>query len=313
MLANTLQSIQNRGAVRALLYPVLLAGAALSGQAAQAQTLVSYDDFASGIINPTRWYGEEGKQYGGARTEARRAIVSGQLRVEAKGYSDKFANTGTSTTRNSVVFAKSASITTIRATATMRLASMTTCAANTTSTNTARARIFGFFFNAGEPIPGSNYNDVMAGIQLHRNANSTDAAGVMRVYAFIAKCTDDSCIGSTTLASQDLGTATLNTPIDLQLSWDAANNRFAFQRASDALVYLNYTVADSAAASFPVKRLEISNQIAQCTATRQYVSAGVDFDNIKTDVQPASAVASSAVRAAVEPVATFDPLIGRVD
>jgi hypothetical protein len=191
---------------------------------------------------------------------------------------------------------------------------MNTCAANTTSFSMARARIFGFFFNAGEPVPGSNYNDVMAGIQLYRMANSTDAAGVMRVSAFIAKCTDDSCIGSTTLASQELGTATINTPVDLQLSWDPANNRFAFQRATDALVYLNYTVADSAAASFPVKRLEIANSVAQCTATRQYVSAGVDFDAVQTDIQPAAGATTRSTAPALEqPSAVVDALIGQVN
>lgn len=286
--------------------------AALCAPATQAQSLILYDDFASGIIGPTRWYGEEGKQYGGSRAEARRAIVSGQLRIEAKGYADKFADTGISTTRNSVVFSNSAAITTIRSTVTMRGYNMTNCPANT-STSAARARLFGFFFNAGEPIPGSNYNDVMAGIQLYRLRSSTDASDVLRVSAFVARCADDSCIASTTLASQELGTATMNTPIALQVGWEPASNRFAFQRASDTVVYLNYGVPDSQPASFPTKRLEVSNQVAQCTTTRGAVTAQADFDNVMTNIQPSAARLTAPAAAATATTAEVDPLVGQVN
>lgn len=262
---------------------------------AHGQTLTSYDTFTTANIVPARWYAEEGRQYGGTRVEARRAIADGQLRIEAKTYSDNYSNTQTSTGRNALVFAKSEGITAIRSTVTMRTATAGGCAANTTPSG-ARARIFGFFFNAGSPVPGSNYNDVYAGIQLHRMSNSTDGAGVLRVFAFVGICTDDSCIASTTLASQDLGTTTLNTPVELQVSWDAANNRFAFQRDAQAAVNLAYTVADTEAASFPVKRLEVSNQVAHCTASRPAVTTWADFDNVKT---AAAALAAASMRPAV--------------
>lgn len=298
-----------RTAGRLAAAPCLLTLAALASQSAGAQTLITYDDFSGGAISPSRFYGEEGKQYGGVRVEARRVVAGGQLRIEAKGYSDNFANTGSSTTRNAVVLAKSAAITTLRSTVTMRSATVTSCAGNTTP-SAARARLFGFFFNAGVPQPGSNYNDVFAGIQLSRASNSTDAAGLMRVTAFVGKCTDDSCIASTSLGSQDLGTVAINTPLDLQVGWDAASNRFSYQRGTDALVFLPYTVSDSQPASFPVKRLEISNQVAQCTATRQSVFGSADFDNVKTNVSPA--LRMPPLPRELEPDAVFDEVIGRI-
>jgi hypothetical protein len=291
----------------------LAAGLLLCSVAAQAQSLVLYDDFTSGIINPKRWYGEEGKQYGGIRVEARRAVVAGQLRIEAKAYSDNFADSGSSTSRNSVVFAKSSAITAIRSSITLRSATITGCAANTTP-SVARARIFGFFFNAGVAVPGSNYNDVYAGIQVSRGSGSTDAAGIFRVTGFIGKCTDDACISSTTVAYQDLGTATLGTATEVGVTWDRAAHRFAYQRATDAVVYLPYTLPDVEAASFPVKRMEISNQVAQCTSTRPVASAAADFDNVKTNVSPAQALYDGKQRLqSAEPEPEFDAAVGRVN
>lgn len=290
---------------------------ALGGMAgaAHSQTLSTYDTFTTTYIVPARWYAEEGKQYGGIRTEARRAIQDGQLRIEAKGYSDNASNVGLSTTRNSVVFANSDQLTAIRSTLTMRTAVAGACAGNTTDFSVARGRIFGFFFNAGTPISGSNYNDVFAGIQLYRASNSTDAAGVLRVSAFVGICTDDSCIGSTILASTAMGTTTLNTPVELQVSWDAANNRFNFQRNSETVVPLNYTVADTQPASFPVKRLEISNQVAHCTATRAATTGAVDFDNVKIATTAAQALKQfTAVPSAdLESSAKFDLIAGRAN
>jgi hypothetical protein len=89
----------------------------------------------------------------------------------------------------------------MRATLTPRTMTASACAANSTP-SLARGRLFGFFFNAGDPNPGTNYNDVFAGIQVYRASNSTDGTGVLRVSSFIGQCTDDSCIGSTILKVQ---------------------------------------------------------------------------------------------------------------
>lgn len=287
----------------------LLASAALlTLPSLHAQTLVSYDTFSATNINPERWYGEEGKQYGGSRVEAHRSVVNSQLRIEAKGYSDKYGNTGTSTTRNSVVMPKSSLVTAMRATVTMRSHFVGSCAANT-SPGAVRARLFGFFFNAGDTGTDGQYNDVYAGIQLSRASNTQDGANVFRVVAFVGICTDDSCINSSTLTSQDMGTTTLNTPVALQLAWDAANDRFTFQRDAETPVNLPYTVSDASTPSYDGKRMEISNQIPHCSATRVSATGAADFDNVRTNSLSAQIQSGRHETAA----GVFDESIGRID
>lgn len=290
-----------------------IAATLLASTPSLAATLVSYDEFAASYIHPARWYGEEGKQYGGIRAETRRVILGGQLRIQAKGWGDNYSNVGSSTARNSMILQKSSAVTALGATVTARTVAASACAANTTP-SIMRARLFGFFFNAGSPQPGSNYNDVYAGIQLYRASNSTDGANVLRVSAFVGQCTDDSCIASTTLVSQDMGTTTVGTPVPLQMAWEPENNRFVFQRDGLTPINLAYTVSDTAPASFPVKRLEISNQIAHCTATRTSATGEADFDNVQTNslvgqqiqqLQPHLGAQSTSLQS--------DPIVGRVD
>lgn len=133
-----------------------------------------------------------------------------------------------------MLFTNSAAVTGKRATVTMRSFTLNNCAANTSASSGVRARLFGFFINAGTPIIGSFMNDVFAGIQIGRTSTTTDGASLFRVTAFIGMCTDDSCIGSRTVASNDvLLKVGLNTPVDMSVAWDGANNAFLAASAAD--------------------------------------------------------------------------------
>jgi len=283
-------------------------GTGLLAAAPARAALVLFDDFTSSAINPSRWAGEESKQYGSSRLEARRAVATGQLRIETKGTSDNSSNSGSGSVRNSVIFAKSASITDMRATITMRTVAPTACAANATASS-VRARLFGFFFNAGSPTPGSEYNDVYAGVQVYRMSNSTDPAGVMRVSGFSGICTDDSCIGSSPVGtSVDLGTVNLNAAVAVEVQWDAANNRFAFQRDASAFQYIPYTLSDTQPPEYEAKRMEVSNIVANCVSVRTSVSGGADFDNVYTNALPANLV--QALRQPLQAVPEIDSEFG---
>lgn len=274
---STLNAVAGATARRAAAIAVLGAAAA-----SPAMALVLYDDFSATSIAPARWYGEEGKQYGGVRAEAQRAIVSGQLRLSAKGFGDNVSDIGASTVRNSLLMTKTAA-TTMRATVTMRTASAVACAANTGSASVARARLLGFFFNAGTPQPGNLYNEVLALVQLYRASNSTDGSGVLRVSAYVGICSDDSCINTSQIGAVDMGTATVGTPVALQMSWDKTNNQFLFQRDNQTAVSIPYTVSDTNASTNPIKRLEINNSMAHCTAGRVSATGTADFDNVQTN------------------------------
>jgi hypothetical protein len=243
--------------------------------------------------------------------ESKRAVVTGQLALESKAYSDQYGNTGVASARNSVILVKSAAVTDLRATFTMASATVLGCTANTSPAR-ATGRLFGFFFNAGYPTPGSEYNDVYAGIQVYRLSNSADAAGVLRVSAYIGVCTDDSCIGSTTVSSVDLGTTTLNTPIALQVSWDKANHRFTYQRDAQTAVTLPYSLSDSMPAQYAAKRIEVSNQMPSCSAAHAYAYSRATVDNVMTNALPAAPALPLSVVASPAALAV-DPLVGHAN
>lgn len=253
--------------------------AVLAAPAAHALNL--YDDFTSTSISP-HWDGNERAQFGATLAESRRAIQSGALRIEVKGWSDRFSNTGTGRVRNEVIFENSALITEMKATVTPRTIIPGTCAGNA-SVGNSRARLIGSFFNIGTVKPGSEYNDVLASIQVYRLSSSTDASGVLRVLGAVYLCTDSECINTSTVGSVDLGTTTVNTPVDLHVTWDKANKQFAFQKGTDAAQNVVYTFTGSQAPEYGAKRLEAAGDIPNCSASRASTATFVDFDNVYTN------------------------------
>lgn len=305
-------NLRGSSAFRVLAGSAFAVSAMLSVPSAHAAALVLFDDFSGGAISPYRWYGSESAQYGSSRAESRRAVASGSLRLEAKGYSDNYGNVGTSTTRNALYFVKSPAITDIRATITMRTATAQACAGNPAPT-LARARVFGFFFNAGYPQAGSEYGDVFAQVIVYRASNSTDAAGVMQVSANVGICTDDSCIGSTTVSSLSLGTAALNAPVDVQISWDKAHKQFTFQRNTDTPVSIPYTYSDLQPPEGNVKRIEVANNLAQCTGSRVFAYSGADFDNIMTNALPTVITNATVSSVRARPIELSDVIHGGIN
>jgi hypothetical protein len=260
------------------------AGLALAVAAPSARALTLYDDFSGTAISANKWSGEEHTQYGASIAESRRALSTGSVRIEARGYGDKASNAGTGRVRNQLTFDNSAVVSEIKATVTPRTVSFYNCPANT-SASQVRFRLIGGFFNAGTPDAGSYYNDVFAAIQIYRLSNSTDATGVMKVSGVVFQCTDNSCINSTTLGSVDLtGTgAAVNTPTDLHVTWDKTNHQFIFQKDADAPQNVTYTVSDGQRATYYGKRMETTSDIANCTALRANAYGGADFDNVYTN------------------------------
>ena len=254
--------------------------AVLAAPAAHALTL--YDDFSGSAISPGRWDGKESTQYGATVSESRRAIQTGALRIEVKGWSDQHTNLGTGRARNEVIFENSANITEMKATVTPRLASAGACAGNAMA-GASRARLIGTFFNIGDVKPGNEYNDVIASIQIYRLSNSADAAGVLKVLGSVSICADSECIGSNPVGSVDLGAATINTPTDLHVTWDKANKQFIFQKGTEPTQNVVYTYAESHVPAYAAKRLEAIADISNCTATRTVTTTWVDFDNVYTN------------------------------
>ena len=260
-------------------------GAAALAQPALAQSLVLYDDFSGSSLSGSKWLGEEGRQAGALRLDVRRNILNGQLRLETRDAGDNVRNEGSSTARQSVIFAKSYAVTAMKATVTMRSYKLGACTTNTGTPGSARARLVGNFFNAGTPIPNSSMNDTIAGLQIYRNTGSQDAADTFRVLGFIATCTDDACANSKSIASVELlsGVA-LNTPVPMTVSWDKSANTFTYTAAAVTKT-LTYTLKDKEAPATNSKRLEVFNVLQQCEGSRVIVASGADFDDVYVNSQ----------------------------
>ena len=267
---------------------VLAAASATTAVPALAQSLVLYDDFAGSVIDATKWINDDGCNFGGFTLDGRRSMNSGQLRLESRGYGDNVNDAAIfSTARSGLRFDKSASMTAMKATITPRIFSASTCSSNSAQVSQARARLFGFFFNAGTSVPnvGGNTNDVYAGIQLYRSSNSADTANSVRVVGFYGICNDDNCTSSTQLGSTgDILASAIaaNTPVEMSVTWNASTNSFSFQ-AGATLKTLTYTVPDTYPASFPAKRIEAYHSLVHCSAARATSNVVVDIDNVYTN------------------------------
>lgn len=271
-----------------------------------AQTLATYDAFDSVLIKPLKWYGDEQRSFGGNQTETRRAIQAGRVRLENRTWGDRYNAVGNpSAARNSLVALASPAITVMRATIVPRALDITDCPTSE-FVGSVRARLFGFFFNAGESIAGNSVDDVFAAAQIHRTSASTDAPGLFRVIAYVGICLDEPCLGASSLGSVDLGTVALNTPITLEIRWEPGNSRFSFQRDANARVRVAYTVRNRQAASWPVKRLDVTNQVPRCrTRPRPASFLAAEFDDVMVNESALAAdapgLASPAADAAAEP------------
>lgn len=249
-------------------------------QPAIAQTLQPYDDFSGSDLSSTRWQGDESRQSGGDRLEGSRSLVDGQLRLATRGVGDAVRDAGATNVRQSVVFARGDKLTAMKATITMRSVTQAQCGANLGTNSLARARLFGYFFNAGVQNPGSLNNDVYAMVQIARLGNTADLPGTFRVSGFVGICTDETCVSSVSLGGQEFLTGvTLNSPLEVSVTWDKAGHQFKFT-AGGASLNVPYTVKEKSPAGVPAKRMEVNNVMPNCIAGRIAVAATADFDDV---------------------------------
>jgi hypothetical protein len=263
---------------------VLLVGTWGLGQA--VEPLKPYDDFQLGPVNPDKWFGVE---FGSAVREAARTIIldpldplGRNLRIFARSYGETASDAGTSLGAFDFAFRNPSTITAIRARIQVRSITSTGCPSNPTPT-LAIADIFGFFFNAGIPIPGSHVDDVFASMSVGRFSNSPDPPGVLSVDAVVVHCHDVNCSDRTFLSVTSLGTVTTGQWVRLLMQWDQANHQFIFQRGTLPPVIVPYLVSDTAELGVQSKDLEVVQFVANCMPTALPRPVGkVDalFDNV---------------------------------
>jgi hypothetical protein len=252
------------------------------------ERLVLYDDFNAAHIDPDKWFGVES---GGPGTEAIRQLQDHRLRLGYRSYAKTDSDRERLGHGQALFFPNPASITAIHATVQVADAMATGCRGNPKITQSG-AYLSGFFFNTATPTPGSQVNDVLAGIRLVRNSDASEPPDVLRAQSFVWHCMEergcDPLDPRTPLHWQDLGLVKLGEMSRLRVQWDWENHRFIFQRGGDPEVVAPYTVSDTAPASNSRKMVAITQVVANCTASPRPVAfIEVFFDDVMVNASAA--------------------------
>jgi hypothetical protein len=253
---------------------VIVLVAQFGGLAHAQEAVVTYDNFNSSLlINPHKWFADD---FGSRDLEAQRfvqgVVGSAALRVEVRSYADTTSNSGGLNGGNVLGFphANPAIVRVMGATFTVQAFQSVGCAANTATPTSAGTELFGFFFNAGPKVVGSAVNDIIAGLRIRRLSNSTDPANMLRVQAFVARCTDAGCNSTATIFNNSsIGTVLVGSPATLRMDWQPSLNRFLFRLNAGAFIAAPYAVPDSETPgnTFFKRRIGVRNFVANCTTT----------------------------------------------
>jgi hypothetical protein len=277
--------------MKAALFFCVFMVAVLAAVPASAQLIV-YDDFQEKVLDPNKWVGRGVSDAGVATLEHGRLIKNDPLfglrwlEIFTRSYASVASDTGRSTAYNRLLFADGSNIATIQATVLIRKIQATACGTNTLSTQ-PQARIGGMYFNTGVATPGDATNDVRAFIIITRPSDSTNSSNVLDITGTVVVCNDADCTTNTPIGTVDIGTAIVNLPVKVRITWDAVNNRFVFQKGKSPEVEILYTQTVGGAPGAGLggtKRVEVNHQIPNCTsAPRPMAFMDAYFDNIKIE------------------------------
>lgn len=249
----------------------------LSLGAAAAQALEPfkiYDRFTDRTIDAARW----------GDNERVRVVKGGQLQLMQRTWGLGNSDEGLTFGLWNSSIAMPLNVTEIKAQITVTALEAPACAGNPAIAD-ARARIVGSFFNTGVPTPGSQLNDVVAQVRVHRASDSTDPPGLLRVDAFVGICRLDDCSGTRPIGEVvDLGTVALGTPTTVQLYWEQPTKTFYFAREGGLSGTVGYAESDVNEPSLPFRQLSTRVNVPNCQSAAQ-VNAMIDavFDNVSVN------------------------------
>ena len=238
-----------------------------------------YDTFSDPTISPARW----------ADTERIRTIKGGALQLMQRSYGATNADSGFTFINWNENLPNPAAVTSMRAKIMVNALEVNACATNP-GVAQSRARIIGSFFNIGTPTPGSQVGDVTAQVRLTRFSNSADPAGVLRVQAQVATCTNSDCSSVVVIGNiVDLGTVNVGQAATVQLQWDQPAKTFLFSRDGGAFSgSVGYADSDASAPGVPFKQLSTRLDLASClSAPRVTGVVDASFDNVLVNASAA--------------------------
>ena len=263
---------------------------------------VLYDNFASGIIDPSLWQGVSNEGFFAAPTEIIRTAENGALHLKAVSYGNDTSNSGSMLSRVGLRFKNlgtvggTGSIIGMKVKVTVTDATVQDCAANpdTGSAIRARAEISGWFFNDGSSTgPTDDTGNIRVGLQL-----SKEADGSNQVQGFVLKCADSTCATSVIPAGITWPTFTTTwtagAPLVLKVRVDRTNGKFRFLVRDPATLAVETAVVDylgivndnGPAVNGDLKYIRLLNNVKNCTGDRKQVVMDALFDNINVERAP---------------------------
>jgi hypothetical protein len=242
-----------------------------------AESLVLYDNFNSGEINPDKWVGYESNN--NAAREVVRQIRNGRLNLSTCSYGSTGSNIGGQAGGPYLRFNNPGLVKAIQAIVQVNKCEIAKCAGNDT-VGKAKARLRGCFFNTNAAVPGSTIHDVCADITITRTTDSMEPSDVLHIVGNVWECLDANCNTSDVLGSKDLGVISLGQKANLLIKWDKENHRFIFRRDQKSKV-VPYTASDEIPPSADRKQLDIYYLVSNCVGmTLPKVKMEAFFDNV---------------------------------
>jgi hypothetical protein len=275
----------------------LLLGA--GGPADALEPFDVYENWKGKLIRGDRWRGGEG--FGGQETK--REIAGKKLIVRHRQQGDTSADTGFRNGTQRLNFANPEPVTQVEVTFTVKDYHLQGCSVNeddpfSVTTRVRPMRILMRKFNDGSSSgPGDQTGDIDAGLQIYRDAVTTDAKDVFRIAAFVTRCADAACLSAPELfPGPFVGEVRGKHQTTLRLSWDEPNDRFIAEVESKnftSFTELSYAglATDSAPPASPFVQLSASARGASCTVG----SGGPTEGDVLTEVGVVSTNASAIV------------------
>lgn len=302
---------------------------------ARAQTVGVYDAFSTSELDPVRWRGYEytiegtssrdrtlnggirdeprysGEAFFGpdAVGESRRRVANGQAQIALtssnrggfqSGYSEGRARAGLRMSHPGLAD-HSPVVTTLRSSVIVAAVSAEPPEeAGCFWQNSARAQLFGHFFNDGSSMgPGDLTGDVFASVSLERRVEETSAGLVARnvVEARVGRCNTPGCriTWNTVLFTRSW---TIGAAHVLTINWRPGSDAFTFTVSGGGVGAesrtMSYTTVDSAPPVGYAYDLRVESQPGFCLndsdqTVWQTVAIDARFDNVQIDSVAASA------------------------
>lgn len=167
----------------------------------------------------------------------------------------------------------------------VRSVALSGCAANPGRTRVRPVLLQMSAFNDATGVDRTGDHSIL--VQIDRDADSPDPAGVLTVQAFVVRCRDSACsIGDPTVVNPAVGTVVVEVPFTVRAIWDRLNGRFLIGVNDNPDVVLTYDAAelDKGDARVPFANVRTAVLTANCTAGPTVADVEVEMREVRTNV-----------------------------